>query len=224
MADIELVTLGRLALWTDGEERTGISSQPVRAALLVYLGVEGEATRDEILACIWPEYPADRARRALNQAVYQLRQDLGEDWLDTAGSYRRRTEALGVDAVRFAEAVQAGDYERALELYEGPFLHSCHLTSSTGFRNWTDRQQHRLDALHRVACEGEIERLTGVGDLGRALDVARTWTAMSPEDDAAPAPRPPPTDPGINRPGGPPSRAPATSPVGRRECSASAAA
>lgn len=183
MSAIKLITLGRLAVIVDEEEVPGISNRPVRGGLLVYLAIEGEATRDAALGVVWPDRAPTRARHALSQTLYALRKDLGDDWLDAGGSYLRTTDDLDVDALRFARAVEEKAFETALELYRGPFLKSCYLVSSAPFQQWVDRQERRLEALHRTARKGEIERRIRAGDHTGALRVARDWAELSPLED-----------------------------------------
>ena len=60
---------------------TGAAAQPRRLAVLALLARAGRPgiTREKILALLWPDEPEERARRSLNQAVYSLRRDLGDD-------------------------------------------------------------------------------------------------------------------------------------------------
>ena len=76
--DIRIQTMGRFAVWLDDRELTQILDQPIRAALMVYLAVEGEVTRDAAESVIWSDLPPGKARHALNQTLYRLRKDLGE--------------------------------------------------------------------------------------------------------------------------------------------------
>lgn len=183
MSGIELFTLGRLAVVVDGAAASGVSTQPVRAALLVYLAVEGEATRDAVIGVIWPEYESRSARRALSQTLYQLRRDLGDGWVTSDGSYLRCTDRLSTDAVDFERAAENGDFEAALDLYRGPFLKSCFLVSSSGFQQWTDRQESRLAALHRRVRTGRINELVRDGDMDLAIRCARGWVDLAPLED-----------------------------------------
>lgn len=182
---VELHTLGRLAVFVDGTEVPDITAQPVRAAVLVYLAVERSATRDAVLACIWPEADAAAARHALSQTLYQLRQDLGDDWLETAGNYFRATSALTTDAARVVDAVDAGQYDEALTYYRGAFLDECHLVPTVTFETWVDRHRRRLSRLHRRARRNHTARLVAAAQREAALQVARGWVEIVPREDEA---------------------------------------
>jgi DNA-binding SARP family transcriptional activator len=103
---IEIFTLGRLAIRVDGREVPNFSAQPVRTALLVYLAVAGEASRDLVMALLWPESDAPRARHALRQTLYELKRTLGEGWLEIHGELLRVGKGVSVDAVRFRGAME----------------------------------------------------------------------------------------------------------------------
>ena len=60
---------------------TGAAAQPRRLPVLALLARAGRPgiTREKILMLLWPDEPEERARRSLNQAVYSLRRDLGDE-------------------------------------------------------------------------------------------------------------------------------------------------
>jgi DNA-binding SARP family transcriptional activator len=77
---IRVDTLGRLTILSaGGQPTTGLP--PVRSALLVFLAVERDLSREEALALFWPESNARHARHSLNQVLHCLRADLGGVWL-----------------------------------------------------------------------------------------------------------------------------------------------
>ena len=66
---------------TDGADASEVFAQPKPFALLAYLAcrTDGFLRRDTLLAVFWPELDTFAARRALRNALYQLRQALGEE-------------------------------------------------------------------------------------------------------------------------------------------------
>ena len=74
-----LETFGALRL-TD-EAGAGLPGQRRRLALLALLAVAGPRglSRDKLQAYLWPEGDAEGARHALEQAIYGLRRQLGEE-------------------------------------------------------------------------------------------------------------------------------------------------
>lgn len=183
--DLRIQTLGRFAVFLDGLDLKPILDQPVRAALLLYLAVEGQGTRDGAEGVIWGDLSPERARHALNQTLYRLRRDLWEDWLSADGERLAVAPGVRVDAREFEEAVAEGAWERALLLYQGAFLEGWRLLGTPSFEHWTDRHRLHLSRLHREASRARIEMLRGAGDLDGALDVAAGWVRKDPFEDEA---------------------------------------
>ena len=181
---IECRVLGTLDL-RDASERRSIRSvlaQPKRTALLTYLAVatpRGPHRRDTLLALFWPESSEERARNSLNQAVFKLRRSLGEEAIETLGD---GAVALGpdiwCDAVAFEEALDAGDRERALELYQGVLLPGFHVSGCPEFERWLERERVRLrDRAVEAALElarAEEKKGNGVGAV-HWLRQASSW-------------------------------------------------
>jgi DNA-binding SARP family transcriptional activator/tetratricopeptide (TPR) repeat protein len=182
---IRIQVLGRFSVSQDGKELTRFSDQPTRAALLLYLAMERDVTRDAAEGVIWSDLPPDRARHSLNQTLYRLRKDLGEDWLSTEGDRLRVSEDLRVDALDFEEKVEAGDLPGALALYEGGFLEGWHLLDISAFEHWTDRHRIRQSRLHREACRSRLSHLKEAGKTDGGLELVRAWIQRDPLEDEA---------------------------------------
>src|SRR5687767_13581823 len=60
-----LITLSELRCF-HGDVETDLPKQKLRFALLVYLAMERNATRDKVMALLWPEVDQERARGRLN--------------------------------------------------------------------------------------------------------------------------------------------------------------
>src|SRR6476469_2297905 len=108
-----------------------------RVALLALLAsaYPGAVARDRAMALLWPDRDATRARALLNLAVHVLRGALGRDAIRSAGDHLALGEA-DIDVVAFTRALTAGDQERALASYAGPFLDGFHLCASADFSRW----------------------------------------------------------------------------------------
>ena len=77
---LRLVTFGGLAL----ERRDGAPPprlRPQRLAILAVLGAAGDrgVVRERMSGLFWPDADEARARHSLRQALYALRQELGEE-------------------------------------------------------------------------------------------------------------------------------------------------
>jgi DNA-binding SARP family transcriptional activator/TolB-like protein/tetratricopeptide (TPR) repeat protein len=182
---VRIYALGTLRVEQNGRVLDRLPAQRVRCALLVYLALERETTRDRVMGLFWADRPPERARRLLSQTLYELRQDLGSDWMSASGDHLCATDALEMDAVDFAEAVEAGQFDRAVDLYEGAFLGGASLAADRELEGWLDRQQARLARLHRQARRGAIDSRVETGRLPEALGLARSWAELDPLDDEA---------------------------------------
>lgn len=183
--NIRISTFGGVAIHRDGRELVELPAQALRCALLVYLAVEGETTRDAVMAMFWPRRKAARARHSLNQTVYQLRGVLGQDVIQSHGDLLRLGAAVAVDATEFERAVEAGRHAAALDLYQGPFLEGDPIPAGSAFAAWTERQRALYGGLHRTVRRERIRGLLEEGDEGAALARAREWARMDPLDGEA---------------------------------------
>lgn len=180
-----ITTLGTLRVELDGRVLDRLPSARNRSALLVYLAVEREVVREAAMGVLWPDRPPARARHLLSQTLYELRQELGEGWVSAAGERLHATDALQIDAVELADAVETGEYDRAAALYQGPFLPGAALAVSRPMEGWIGAQQARLTRLHRRARRGAIDGCVAEDRLRDALALARRWVEADPLDDEA---------------------------------------
>lgn len=151
---MRLKTLG--GLWIEGDEGAALLGvRPRRLALLAILAAAGSkgASREQVLAVLWPESEPDRARHALSQTLYSLRQDLGADVVvATATDLRLDTARVSTDIEDLRQAMAARDWWRAGALYAGPFLDGFFLTGAPQFERWADEERATLerDAMRAV--------------------------------------------------------------------------
>ena len=187
---IELRVFGSLQLTaTDGRDLESLLRQPKRTALLAYLATavpRGFQRRDTLLALFWPELDDSRARAALNQALYILRNTLGDQGILTRGDgeLALSTEVVWCDAVAFEMALDAGKPGDALALYGGEFLAGFFVSGAPEFERWVGRERERL--RHRAA-EGAwalAETKAAEGDAVQGARWARRAADLLPADEA----------------------------------------
>src|SRR5512139_994209 len=79
MAHLSIEVLGSLQVSIAEKPITRFESAKVRA-LLAYLAVEADRphSREMLLGLLWPDYPEESARHSLRQALFNLRQMLGD--------------------------------------------------------------------------------------------------------------------------------------------------
>jgi DNA-binding SARP family transcriptional activator/TolB-like protein/Tfp pilus assembly protein PilF len=187
---VELRLLGTLQLTApDGRDLSSVARQPKRAALLAYLTAvvpNDLQRRDILLALFWPELPAANARAALSQALYVLRNVLGEQAVVTRGD-----DEVGVsrgvvwcDVNAFEAALDAGKLEAALALYRGELLNGFFLSDVPEFERWVERQRERLRGRAADAAWAWAEARATAKDVALAVRWARWAAALSPADEA----------------------------------------
>ncbi|CAN5826533.1 hypothetical protein BH23GEM9_BH23GEM9_35970 [soil metagenome] len=179
---LRLMTLGPPRVFLGDRELADLPAQRLRFALLVYLAVEGDVSRESVLTMFWPDRDGPRARHALRQMLYELRQFLGEGWIDV--SRDRIVVGAATDAAAFEAAVSGHRRDEALKLYGGAFLEGFALDNRT-FEGWVERQRAHLGRSHRrLRREHIVERLSA-GDAEGALQAAQQWVALDPLEDEA---------------------------------------
>jgi DNA-binding SARP family transcriptional activator len=82
------------------ERASALLAKPKALALLAYLAIarpRGLRRRDEILALLWPESDAERARNSLRQSLFMLRTHLPLGALASRGRDAVGLASIGVD-------------------------------------------------------------------------------------------------------------------------------
>jgi DNA-binding SARP family transcriptional activator len=189
---IELLTLGRVRLVTDGDSERATTAQPKRIALLAYLAVTGSGPgrrRDELLAMFWPELGDEEARRALRQALHYLRRVLGNGAAETiitdGDEVAVRSHSLRCDAVAFEQLAQQGEADAALSLYQGDFLQGFHVPDvSSEYEEWVDRTRARLRRKAAAIAWTASEAAERSSNGERAIDLARRGCQLELDEEA----------------------------------------
>jgi DNA-binding SARP family transcriptional activator len=156
-----LRTLGGLILEHDGVVLDGVARHRKALSLLAVLAVHGSLGRERLMALLWPESDAGRAKGSLKQTVHVLRRQLAKpDLLIGTAELRLNPDRIESDVQLFIRALAAGDAEAAVAVYEGPFLDGVHLDGTSEFERWADE--------HRAALAGRYAR--ALEDLARAAE------------------------------------------------------
>lgn len=188
---LKLHTLGSVFVAReDGRPLNGAAGQRRLLALLTLLSAAGDAglSRDKILGLLWPDGDPERARHALTQSLYHARRALGcDDLFLAATDVRLNPERLTSDLQELDAALAAGDMERAVALYAGPFLDGFFLSGSAEFERWASAQRAVLtervaQALERLATAAEKG-----GDHRQAVEWRKRLVSLDPLDSTATA-------------------------------------
>jgi DNA-binding SARP family transcriptional activator/TolB-like protein len=186
---LRLYTFGSVHLGQGEIALSGAAAQRRLLALLAALSVGGRSglTREKLLLLFWPDADADKARHALNQALYNARRVLRLDdlFITSAADVRINPECLTSDVRDFDDALEVDDLERAVALYRGPFLDGFYISGSPDFEQWTSAERSRLagrmtEALERLATAAESR-----ADARAAVEWRRRAVTLNPLDSAA---------------------------------------
>jgi tetratricopeptide (TPR) repeat protein len=115
--------------------------------------------------------------------VHALRRALGDEAILSAGDeLRLGTGAVQCDVIAFKAALAAGELERAVGLYPGPFLDGFHLGSAPEFEHWVDRERQRLAGAYARALEKLAEAAEARDDAAGAVEWWQARAAHDPYD------------------------------------------
>ncbi|MFN8440634.1 MAG: BTAD domain-containing putative transcriptional regulator [Caldilineaceae bacterium] len=187
MPHLQLNLFGQFHCALEGTVLRSFESDKVRA-LLLFLAVEQEQalSRSSLATLLWPDFGEEGARANLRQALYQLRQVLGEEQAETPFILTSRQTiqwnsqaSSSLDVITFrrllAKSAQHDhlhleaceeclqQLQQAAELYLGDFLAGFAVAESEGFEEWRRIQQEQLhvqavDLFHQLTMAFEARR------------------------------------------------------------------
>lgn len=177
-----LRAFGAVSLEVNGVRATGAATQRKRLALQVLLCVAGDRgiSRDKLLAYLWPEANADRARNALSQLLHGLRREHAGAFIATTDLVRIASDRFSSDLADFQAAIQREDWAGAIRLYSGPFLDGFFLKDCDEFERWADEHRRRFSAMYLSALERGASDASERGDHLTALRWWRQYAAAQP--------------------------------------------
>lgn len=209
MVRLTIRTLGSFQVSIEARPITKFESNKARA-LLAYLVVEADQAhaREKLADLFWPDMPVKRACSNLSQALFSLRQLLGDQQAQPSYLLRSReavqfnpSSAYWLDMQAFSAYLAEGNLqdrsqcesrpglcqrlEAAVELYRGDFLEGLTFDSGLTFDEWVLVMRQRLQwqallALHRLA-DYFAER----GEIARALPHAWRQVQLDPLSEPA---------------------------------------
>jgi TolB-like protein len=138
---------GAAAIETPEGPLAGRAVQRHRVALVALLATakRGARSRDQIIDLLWPDATSERGRRLLSDSIYRINRALGAEALATRGdSVELKRAVLSSDVADFELAVQHRDWERAIDLYDAPFLDGFYLPDAAEFDQWMELERHRF--------------------------------------------------------------------------------
>ena len=190
MASLKLYLLGLPRIELD-EQLVTIQRRKA-LALLFYLAINGKSqSRDTLATLLWPDNNQKQARLALNRHLFELREQLGGDWLEsdhqTIGLRADADLWLDVDLFQRHLATCAGaiptcraPLTQAVSLYRADFLTGFTLLDCPEFDEWQFFQSEGLRQQFAAALERLIQIQQDQDDYEAAIPHARRWVALDP--------------------------------------------
>ncbi len=166
---LELYLLGPSKVVLDGTEL----HLPIKKtlALLAYLALQGPTPRSTLAGLFWSDNTEEDARRNLRRELHRLREAGLRDRISADAERVGLLEPVVSDVLRFETALEAGELEMALGLYQGELLEGVLLDGASGFNEWLELRRERLGEARRRGMLELAERLETRGEWRRALDL-----------------------------------------------------
>lgn len=160
----EFRILGPLEVIQDGAA-LDLGAQKHRALLAALLVHSNEVvSTDSLIDAIWEDEPPEKAQKALQVYVSQLRKALGQARIETiAPGYLLRVADDELDVRRFQALVTDGQPQDALELWRGSPL------ADVAFSRFAQPEIARLEELRVTALEARIDLDLATGNHARLI-------------------------------------------------------
>lgn len=188
MARLDLSFLGTFRVTLDQHPLTSFRSAN-NQGLLAYLALRSDrpVSREVLAALLWPDESADDAHNNLRQAIFRLRQLLGdgEDGGAPFLTVTRQTAQFNsdsdhsLDVGQFLRAIEAHDLDAAAAAYSGELLHGF-TCDSLEYESWLRLERENL---HQLALEAMFEAARdhlAAGRLDKAQAAARRQLVLEP--------------------------------------------
>lgn len=176
---MELKTFGTLEL-VSAEDGEVYLRNAHSLAILAYLAANPrhEASREFLGQLFWPHAQSSRQRRLLRQTIYYLHSKVRQSPLRTTRDTLAidTTSDCEVDLWNFEEAVDRGDYTRAVDLYSGLFLDSYRNKASGELTRWIESEAQAIHRQVQTLFDLIVRRLISENRADKAADYA--WEAV----------------------------------------------
>ena len=182
---LRLRTFGTVSIEADGSLLSGRCTQRRRLALLALLVIARDrgGSRDKLLGYLWPDRDTEHGRHVLSQAIYAIRQELGDAAIVSGiDDLRLNGSVVTSDAADFETALASGRLDEAVSLYAGPFLDGFYVADAPEFERWADGERQRLAGAFGAALESLARAAAVRADHSGAAARWRQRTAHDPLD------------------------------------------
>lgn len=137
-------------------------------------------TRESMIAFLWPEADEVRARGSLRQALYVIREVVGNDLLVADRQIVALRESPATDLTRFVQAAYAGHWWEAARLYRGRLLDGVQLKDASDAELWLELERRRVARLFETAAFAVLRSPSDSHDPAQRIAIARQLRDTAP--------------------------------------------
>jgi len=151
-------------------------------ALLAFLALEpGAHRREEITALLWGEYPEERAKASLRQALTHVRDAIGDALVVDRSTIELR-DTLVCDVNEFVR-LAATDPMAAIAIEVPRFLSSLVIRNCPAFEEWADEKRLELVGRQTAIVAGMVREAMARRAWKDAARLAERWVKLDPMSD-----------------------------------------
>jgi DNA-binding SARP family transcriptional activator len=177
MPSVSLTLCGGVAVTGEGVSAASLSAKSL--ALLAYLALEpGAHSREELMALLWGEYPEEKARASLRQALMHLREVL-PNCIKVERTSVALTGDVECDITTFGRLAQESP-RAAADVPVGRFLEGLHLRRSPAFEEWADGTRAALTRRLSEVLAGSTRDALATRRWQDAARFADRWVSVAP--------------------------------------------
>ncbi len=153
-----------------------------RFQLLAYLAYQNDwVSRDKLAFLFWSDETDHTARHNLRQLLKYLRK---MDWLSGLEADEQRVRwRVETDAAAVKEALQSGDVEKTIPLYQGPLLPNLEGDGEGEFGEWLAMEREGLHGRWREALFSRVKELESSDQYELAVQLLRALLERDPLDE-----------------------------------------
>jgi DNA-binding SARP family transcriptional activator len=138
------------------------------------------ASRESLCDLLWGDSDIEQSRPALRQTLWTLRRKTLAEFTEKHGDGVALHAPITTDAAEFALAVEAGELEKAIELYTGEFFAGFASPGAADFEKWVALQRSRYRALFVHTAEALARRSLASGRFADVSNIARRLRIEDP--------------------------------------------
>ena len=153
-------------------------------AIFYYLLINNHCTRDELANIFWDELPDSVAKKNLRNALYQIKNILGDDILLSS---EKSLVVLNTQIITYAKLDDLSDPETFIENYKGEFLQGFIVKDALIFEQWCmqQRKHYKDEYIKKIYICINEEKIKSIINWDTIINYARTLIVLDEFDENA---------------------------------------